>query len=268
MADIDAWIRAVQHEGYSAQNAVAKVCQDIILKAIAVSDFGSHVTIKGGVVMRSITGNVRRATRDLDLDFIRYSLENDSILRFIDRLNCLDGIMISIAAPIEELSQQEYRGKRVFVLIRDSLGHSVRSKIDLGVHKQLQVEQDEYCFDVCMDNDGISLLANSMEQIFTEKLRSLLRFGPLSTRYKDIFDLYYLSDRLDTERLARCLDIYILSDPGMLETNMNAVRKRVHLTFQNRVYLQRLQQASGANWLDTDITEVLTHIEMFLRRIG
>lgn len=37
------------------------------------------MTIKGSVVMRSITGNVRRATEDLDLDFIRYSLEDESI---------------------------------------------------------------------------------------------------------------------------------------------------------------------------------------------
>jgi hypothetical protein len=37
------------------------------------------VTIKGGVVMRSITGNVRRATQDMDIDFIRYSLSDESI---------------------------------------------------------------------------------------------------------------------------------------------------------------------------------------------
>ena len=39
------------------------VCQDIVLKAIARSDLGRNVTIKGGVVMRGITGNVRRATK-------------------------------------------------------------------------------------------------------------------------------------------------------------------------------------------------------------
>ena len=37
--------------------------------------------------MRSITGNVRRATEDLDLDFIRYSLEDKSIRYFISKLS-------------------------------------------------------------------------------------------------------------------------------------------------------------------------------------
>jgi len=37
--------------GYSERNADARVCQDIVLKAIARSDLGRNVTIKGGVVM-------------------------------------------------------------------------------------------------------------------------------------------------------------------------------------------------------------------------
>ena len=105
--------------------------------------------------MRSITGDARRATQDMDLDFIRYSLRDDSIRDFISRLNCLDGVTIRITGEIEELSQQEYHGKRVFITITDETGYSLRSKIDLGVHKQVQIEQDEYCFDVCMDGQRL-----------------------------------------------------------------------------------------------------------------
>ena len=114
--NLDLLVEAARQEGYSSPYAAAKVCQDIMLKAIAASDLGKHITIKGGVVMRSITGNIRRATRDLDLDFIRYPLDEDSIHRFVERLNCLDGITIRVTGPIEELSQQEYRGKRVFLI--------------------------------------------------------------------------------------------------------------------------------------------------------
>ena len=83
--------------GYSERNADARVCQDIILKAISKSNFGRNVTIKGGVVMRSITGNTRRATEDLDIDFIRYSLDDNSIRRFVSQLNCIEGITIEIS---------------------------------------------------------------------------------------------------------------------------------------------------------------------------
>lgn len=39
--------------GYSERNADARVCQDIVLKAIARSNLGRKATIKGGVVMHS-----------------------------------------------------------------------------------------------------------------------------------------------------------------------------------------------------------------------
>ena len=51
--------------GYQGDNASAKVCQDIVLKALATGPLSRNVTIKGGVVMRSKTNNVRRATQDL-----------------------------------------------------------------------------------------------------------------------------------------------------------------------------------------------------------
>ena len=63
--------------GYGADEAQARVCQDIILKALSLSSLSRNVTIKGGVVMRSITNDVRRATQDMDIDFIKYSLAND-----------------------------------------------------------------------------------------------------------------------------------------------------------------------------------------------
>ena len=268
MANLDALISSVMKDGYSERNAAAKVCQDIVLKAISASSFGDHITVKGGVVMRSITGNVRRATQDMDLDFIRYSLEDESIRRFIERLNCLEGIQIRISAPIEELSQQEYNGKRVFVMIRDDTGHALQSKIDLGVHKQVQIEQDEYCFDVCMDDEGASLLINSKEQIFAEKLRSLLRFGPLSTRYKDIFDLCYLSSHTDPDKLLHCIDTYILSDSGMRENDMASIQRRVRQTFSNRTYRQRLERSESANWLGLAPTEVMDRLLAYLMELA
>ena len=111
MINILELIEQEQANGYSAANASAKICQDLVLRALASGPLNRNVTIKGGVVMRSKTGNVRRATQDLDIDFIRYSLSEDSIERFIQNLNCLPGIIFTQNGNIEELKQQEYHGK-------------------------------------------------------------------------------------------------------------------------------------------------------------
>ena len=67
-------IERIKASGYNELNAQSKPGQDIILKAISDSGMARNATIKGGVVMRSISGDARRATQDLDLDFIRYSI--------------------------------------------------------------------------------------------------------------------------------------------------------------------------------------------------
>ena len=52
--DIQKMVDAELQKGYSGDNALAKVCQDIVLKAIANSSLNRNVTIKGGVVMVKI----------------------------------------------------------------------------------------------------------------------------------------------------------------------------------------------------------------------
>ena len=54
-----------------------------------------------------------------------------------------------------------------------------------------QIEQEEYCFDITYDDEGASLLINSNEHMSSEKLRSLLKFGTFSTRFKDIYELCF-----------------------------------------------------------------------------
>ena len=239
MATIREMLRQANADGYLDDNAEAKVCQDIVLKALAESSLCRNATIKGGVVMRSISGSARRATQDIDIDFIRYSLSDDSIRRFVEKLNCLPDFQITQTGRITELKQQDYHGKRVFVAITDETGDMIESKIDLGVHKNLSVEQEEYCFDIACFEEGANLLINSPEQMFTEKLRSLLKFGTFSTRYKDIFDMCYLSDRIDPAKLLAYMDTYIFTDPGMRENTLEDVVRRVNSVFVSQRYISR-----------------------------
>lgn len=256
-------VKKMQELGYETDDAQARVCQDIVLKAISKSSLSRNVTIKGGVVMRSITNNIRRATQDMDIDFIRYSLSDESIENFVAKLNCIDGIAITRIGKIEELSQQDYKGKRVNVYIKDAYGNLIESKIDLGVHKHMEIEQEEYCFDIAFDNEGASLLINTREQMFAEKLRSLLKFGTFSTRYKDVYDMYYQCGKMDEQKLMACLHTFIFDDSGMRENDMPAIIKRLKFVFRDNVYKSRVDK-SDKRWLDTGIDEVFDGIVEYL----
>ena len=121
----------------------------------------------------------------------------------------------------------------------------------------MTIDQEEYCFDVCLDENGASLLMNSKEQMFTEKLRSLLKFGTFSRRYKDIFDMCYLIDKLDVNKLQYCLKKYIYDDEGMKENNIDDIIKRLSLTLKNKFFQNRVK-TSRRNCLNKDV-EILTN---------
>ena len=80
-------IVALQKLGYSAVLAQARVAHDMILLAIERSGFKSNGTIKGGVVMGALTKDVRRATMDMDIDFIHHSIGREGLRRFIRQIN-------------------------------------------------------------------------------------------------------------------------------------------------------------------------------------
>ena len=128
---------------------------------------------------------------------------------------------------------------------------------------QKDVEQEEYCFDVCMDENGASLLKNTVEQAFTEKLRSLLIFGSRSRRYKDIYDMYYLRTVVKKSKLLNLIDHYIFSDEGMRENSMQEIVTRVSGDFKDKQYLRRVD-TSWQRWMDEDIKEITDGIVEFL----
>ncbi len=264
--DLRAEVEKLKQDGYSELNAVARLCQDVVLAAIDKADLSRAVTIKGGVVLRNLSRNARRATQDLDLDFIRFPISNEAIASFVSRLNCLDGVTLSIVGEIEELNHQDYKGKRVHLAISDQEGARYNSKLDVGVHRALDIEQDEFCFDICFSDDGASLLMNSPEQVIVEKLKSLLRFGVGSTRYKDIYDIFFLSDLAQINKVQRLLNMYVYSDETLNVKTRTEIISRIGSIKENKRYRQRLNK-SKKNWIEIDDDSVFEKVLAFLNDI-
>ena len=256
--------------GYDLIDARSKVAQDIILSKISKSKFKNNITIKGGVVMHSISNSVRRATRDLDLDFIKYSLDDKSIIGFIDGLNSVgDNITVEIVGKIEELHHQDYSGKRVYIKISDVNNYEIDTKLDIDVHKLFELEQDDYYFNLDAMEDVVSLLINSPEQIFTEKLKSLLKLGFRSTRYKDLFDFYYLInyDKLDRKKLLKSFQVIIFDDNTMFEETLENIYSRLNSIFKSNAYKRNLTNPKN-NWLDIPINDAIEKVLNYIEELS
>lgn len=139
--------------------------------------------------------------------------------------------------------------------------------MDIGVHNDLSIEQDEYAFDVGFQENAVSLLINSPAQMITEKLKSMVRFGVRNTRYKDVFDIFYLSERVNMNQLKDCIQKYIFNDTTLQNvSDMKTVVARVERMFTNPDYLQELHK-SDKNWLDVSDDEALEKDLAFIKSI-
>jgi len=257
-------------EGFSYLDASSRTCQDVILALIAQTPLVKNVTIKGGVVMQHLSGDSRRATQDIDLDFIRYSLSEDSIRTFITKLSELsDDIGISILSAIEELKHQDYKGKRVYLRITDSDGTSIDTKLDIGVHKDANIKQDSYCFDLGKLDDSVTLLINTKEQIFVEKLKVLLRLGNLSTRYKDVYDMYWLIDQgeMNMETVLDDIKSIIFADTTMREDSIANILVRLGDAFADSHFIMSLNRSRRNNWLEIDPARATNAILGFIQEL-
>lgn len=151
--------------------------------------------------------------------------------------------------------------KRVYITLTDKNHYSINSKLDIGVHKYFDMEQDEYYFDFNIIDESVSLLINSKEKIIVEKLKSLLKFGIISTRFKDIFDFYYLisNEDLNKDKLLKYIDILIFQDENMREKSLEDVNRRLSSILNNSRFQSRINTANN-NWLEIPIKDVIDSV--------
>ena len=251
--------------GYKRLAAQAKVAHDVVLLAMYRSGFKAKSTIKGGVVMSSIKRDIRRATMDMDIDFVHHSISKRSIESFVKGLNrALPSVDIAIAGTIVDLKHEDYRGKRIFVTIADgTTPRPLRTKIDIGVHTHDEMVQLEYEFEMISIEENAELQINSNEQIFVEKLLSLLRHGIVSRRPKDVFDMYYLSSRIVHGIVKTYMASLIYASKRCKENTKEEVLASLKRTFSSSRFLAKLN-ATRVNWLGVSPKVVTSTVLKFI----
>lgn len=255
--------------GYSYKNSQNLAAEEIIINKIANSPFCENITLKGGIVMYNLTNNNRRVTQDIDFDLIRYSIENESLILFVKSLNdCNDGISAFIDGKIERLHQEDYQGSRVRLILKDKNDNTLKIKLDIGVHKYLSIKQERILFALESYGSNVSMMVNSCEQIFVEKLLSLARLGPISKRYKDLYDMYYLLERkaLDKNRVIEYLNVfftYSKRKPNSLSELINSIVK----TLNDNVFKKEASRPAS-NWLEVDYQQVKDEIINYISNLS
>ena len=261
-------VRKYVSKGFSLRNAKNIVAEEIMILKIAATDMADRVTIKGGFVMYNLTKNDRRVTKDIDFDLIRYSIDKDSIKLFLNKMNRInDGIKVSIEGRIVDLNQEDYRGVRVNTILSDEFNNKLRLKLDIGVHTYLAIEQDRMLFKFDSSPKGVEIKVNPPEQIFAEKLISLGRHGALSTRYKDIYDLYYLLKFCDvSSKMIREIITLFFENSSREPRTFLELENGIKEALSNKAFELEASKPTS-RWIDVDFEVAKEEIIAFVKTL-
>lgn len=261
-------INKYSKQGFNYRNAQNLAAEEIVIHKIATSPVVDHVALKGGIAMFNITKNNRRVTQDIDFDLIRYSIDDRSIELFIDKMNSInDGIIASIDGRIEKLHQEDYQGVRVHLLLKDCDNSKLRIKLDIGVHTYTAIKQDRTVFTFESNNKSVSIKVNPCEQILSEKIMSLARLGLISTRYKDIYDMYYLiiNNLLDIKKVREILNMFFASSTRKPSSMFELVNSIIDTL--NDTAFSKEASKPASKWMDVEYNDVKASLINFVSKL-
>ena len=191
MINLNDMIEGEIENGYGDANAQAKVCQDVRLKAISASSLSRNVTIKGGVVMRSKTKNIRRATQDLDIGFRVLKLDSSNMKDVY--YNPDEYTMGSLFGMADNIKDDRTPEDLLFQVMLD-LGILLSSKIEETTiaGKKVFSVADGYlyaCFDSDVSEETVKAIAQK-KPYYAVFRDSGFATDSVATNFEQIFETY------------------------------------------------------------------------------
>ena len=180
--------------GITPQATLQMYCLERLLDRIAASRFRKHFVIKGGFLIASILGIGSRSTMDIDAtvkDFSVSSENVDKVFKEICDIDIADQLTFSFERIEEIREKDDYLGLRVFIECRYGK-MNVPLTVDLTTGDTIIPREIEYMYKCVFDDKVIPVLAYPLENVFAEKLDTIVARGIANTRTRDFYDVYTL----------------------------------------------------------------------------
>ena len=191
--------------GEDYQVILGSYCTERFLYRLGVSVSRDRFVLKGATLLRLLSEQPYRATRDLDLlrrgdgsfDAIREDIEGICAVDVED-----DGVTFDAGRMRLEAmrSDEEYVGTRVALPARCGTARVIM-QVDLGLGDDVWPPPQLRSYPVLLDMALPAILAYPMEAIIAEKLEAMIVLGDRNSRIKDYFDLHYLARHFEFDRV-------------------------------------------------------------------
>lgn len=206
MVDIGASVLArlknkAKDSGRSYQLCLQLFCQEEFLRRLERSKYAENLVLKGGLFIYSLTGFDSRVT--VDVDFLLKKIPNtpEQLTAVIEGIIGTPTGNDFITFEIKDVAQialaKKYAGISVSVIAHIK-NTRTPFNIDFGVGDVIVPQQEKRKIPTQLDDfDAPSINTYSLETTIAEKIDAILSLMEFSSRMKDYYDIYYLTNKFD-----------------------------------------------------------------------
>ncbi|MHA1674752.1 MAG: nucleotidyl transferase AbiEii/AbiGii toxin family protein [Promethearchaeota archaeon] len=167
------------------------------LYRVSKSEYRDNFILKGGVLLYCIDVNIRQTT---DIDFLvqdisKSKLKMKSIIREICLIDGQDPIIFDVKniSIKNTMVAQNYKGCKVvipytFSTMRENL------QIDIGFNDIVYPKPKKFTYPSLLNEKSFTVKGYTVETFIAEKIHSIYSWGIKTSRMKDYYDLFKLSE--------------------------------------------------------------------------
>lgn len=246
-------------------------CQEEFLRRLAASRYAENLVLKGGLFIYTLTNFESRATVDIDFLLRQFPGTIEDIKRMVDEIIAVDSgndfITFSSRGFETILPQRKYTGVS-FQLVGQIKNTRTPFDVDFGVGDVIVPNSHKRTIPVQLDGfDVPEVLTYSLESTIAEKFDALLQRLELTSRMKDIYDIYYLSSMFNFDGRALQQAVFeTLQNRGTAYERDSfdrviALAENKDIQVRWRQYLRRLKMPELA------LDDVMHSIDRYLRPV-
>ena len=276
MADLGASVlanlkRKAKESGKSLQLLLQLFCQEEFLRRLSKSKYADNLVLKGGMFIYTLSHFASRSTVDIDFLLQQQPGSIEDVKRMVAEIISVDSENIFIqltSQSYETISpQRKYKGVS-FQLVGQIKNTKTPFNVDIGIGDVIIPEPEKLTVTVQLEDfNPPTVLAYSLESTVAEKFEALIQRQLLTSRMKDIYDIYYLSNQFDFDGdlLQQAIWQTIINRKTFYEAD--SLDKVIALSADPEIQVRWRQFLYRTKLPELDLEVVFQGIERFLRPV-
>ena len=276
MADLGASVlarlkRKSKESGKSLQLLLQLFCQEEFLRRLSRSEYANHLVLKGGMLIYTLSNFASRSTADIDFLLQQEPGSMQDVKRMVAEIISVDSennFVQLTSQSYETISpQRKYKGVS-FQLMGQIKNTKTVFNVDIGIGDVIVPDPERLSVPVQLEDfEPATVLAYSLESTVAEKFEALIQRQLLTSRMKDIYDIYYLSNQFDFDgNLLQQAIWKTLKNRGTF-FEAESLDKVIALSDDPEIQVRWRQFLNRTKLPELDLELVFLRIELFLRPV-